>query len=56
MPDADAASLPDLRAFRWNEQARVWLLSYLWGLVYVSAQLPQCVTCKGAVPSLAVRC
>ncbi|CEH15028.1 Proteins containing regions of low-complexity [Ceraceosorus bombacis] len=29
-----------LRPFKWNEQARIWILSYLWGLVYVSAQLP----------------
>ncbi|UZJ57195.1 hypothetical protein CBS101457_006515 [Exobasidium rhododendri] len=28
------------RQFRWNPQVSIWLLSYLWGLIYLSSSLP----------------
>lgn len=31
---------PQPRAFRWTPQVSIWLLSYLWGLIYVTSSLP----------------
>ncbi|KDN39617.1 hypothetical protein K437DRAFT_9733 [Tilletiaria anomala UBC 951] len=36
LPDAPPISRP----FQWNEHAAIWLQSYLWGVIYVTALLP----------------
>jgi len=35
-----AVSVIQPRQFRWTPQVSIWLLSYLWGLIYLSSSLP----------------
>lgn len=38
LPSAPTTIQP--RPFRWTQQASIWLLSYVWGLIYVATTLP----------------
>lgn len=36
----DLTKTPQPRPFRWTSHVSIWLLSYLWGLIYVTSSMP----------------
>jgi hypothetical protein len=40
LPPVVSGNGPQPRSFKWTPQVSIWLLSYIWGLIYVTSTLP----------------